>query len=72
MCASGWRSERLFHDGIVVPTDTNESLRTTWLDVARGAERLVDSDVTVQHGVREHPFVGGVSTVWHGSYLCGL
>jgi len=59
LCASGWRSTRLFHNKIVVSRATNEPLPTNWLDAARGVERLVDSDVTAQDGVREHPFVAG-------------
>lgn len=49
----------MFHNRIVVSRATNEPLRSTWLDAARGAERLVDSDVTVEDGVTEHAFVAG-------------
>lgn len=54
---SGWRSTRPFRNKTVVSRATNVPLRSTWLDAARGAERLVDSDVSVQVGVRDHPFV---------------
>jgi hypothetical protein len=57
LCASGWRSTRPFRNKSVVSRATNEPLRYNWQDAARGVERLVDSDVPVQDGVREHPFV---------------
>jgi hypothetical protein len=47
----------MLHNKTVVPRATDEPLRTNWLDAARGVERLVDSDMNVQDGVREHPFV---------------